>query len=307
MILTTPKRLPASSATRPRRRRRPGPPPRRGGPSRPARPRLRFTPYAWAKLLFLRDLGRTEVGGFGVSAERDPLLVEDLRLVRQVCTAVSVRFDDAAVADLFDACVDAGLPPERFARVWVHTHPGDCPRPSGTDERTFARAFGGCDWAVMFVLARGGASYGRLRFAAGPGGELDLPVGVDFAAPFAAADPAAWADEYDRCVAAEAASADFRGRRDLAAALAAPDEELWPSAAFDAGASVSDPLFSDPLFSDPLFSDSLFPDPLRSAGPFPDPQFPDLFDWEFRDEYDRCGHDDGRDRRDDAFGDVFGD
>jgi len=32
---------------------------------RPKPSRLRFTPYTWAKLLFLRDLGRTEVGGFG--------------------------------------------------------------------------------------------------------------------------------------------------------------------------------------------------------------------------------------------------
>ena len=29
-------------------------------------PTLRFSPYAWAKLLFLRDLGETEVGGFGI-------------------------------------------------------------------------------------------------------------------------------------------------------------------------------------------------------------------------------------------------
>ncbi|TWU40156.1 hypothetical protein Q31b_35010 [Novipirellula aureliae] len=34
---------------------------------RRARPRLRFTPYAWAKLLCLRDAGPSEVGGFGIS------------------------------------------------------------------------------------------------------------------------------------------------------------------------------------------------------------------------------------------------
>ncbi len=31
-------------------------------------PTLRLSPTAWAKLLFLRDLGETEVGGFGIAA-----------------------------------------------------------------------------------------------------------------------------------------------------------------------------------------------------------------------------------------------
>ena len=34
-----------------------------------ATPVLRFSPTAWAKLLFLRDYGETEVGGFGIAAE----------------------------------------------------------------------------------------------------------------------------------------------------------------------------------------------------------------------------------------------
>ena len=123
-----------------------------------SRPSLRFTPYTWAKLLFLRDAGPTEVGGFGISAADDLLLIEDIQLVRQCCTRTSVVFDDAAVADHFDACVDAGLPPERFARIWIHTHPGSSPEPSHTDEQTFARVFGGCDWAVMAILAGKGSA-----------------------------------------------------------------------------------------------------------------------------------------------------
>ena len=48
----------------------------------------------------------------------------------------SVSFDDEAVADLFDTQVDAGRKPEQFARVWLHSHPGDSPRPSNTDEES---------------------------------------------------------------------------------------------------------------------------------------------------------------------------
>ena len=110
----------------------------RTSPSRP-RPRLRFSPTAWAKLLYLRDRGTTEVGGFGVSRPDDLLYVEDVQTVKQVCNVVNVQFDDEAVAQFFDAQVDAGRPPAQFARIWIHTHPEISAQPSGTDEETLAR------------------------------------------------------------------------------------------------------------------------------------------------------------------------
>lgn len=163
-------------------------------------PQLRFTPWAWAKLLYLRDAGPTEVGGFGITETFDRALVTDIALVAQTCTSITVNFNDAAVADFFDNQVDQGLRPEQFARIWVHTHPGDCPHPSGTDEDTFSRVFGACDWALMFILAKGGQSYARLRFNSGPGGEIWLAVEVDYGQPFPAANQAEWQAEYDRCV-----------------------------------------------------------------------------------------------------------
>jgi len=68
--------------------------------------------------------------------------------------------------------------------------------PSGTDEETFARCFGKCDWSVMFILAKGGETYARLSFSVGPGGALVIPVEVDFMGRFAGSDHEAWADEY---------------------------------------------------------------------------------------------------------------
>ena len=35
---------------------------------------LRFSPYAWAKLLYLRDAGDTEIGGFAITSPDDLLL-----------------------------------------------------------------------------------------------------------------------------------------------------------------------------------------------------------------------------------------
>ena len=166
----------------------------------PSTPKLRFSPYAWAKLLFLRDAGDTEIGGFGITPSDDLLLVEDLCLVEQQCSPVSVSFDDEAVADFFEQQVDQGRHPRQFARIWVHTHPCDCPRPSGTDEETFARCFGRADWAVMFILAHGGQTFTRLRFNVGPGGDLEIPSEVDFSQPFAAASQDAWEQEYQERV-----------------------------------------------------------------------------------------------------------
>lgn len=144
-------------------------------------PVLSFAPLAWLKLQWFCHQGDTEIGGFGITDKRDPLYVEEFITVRQTVTSVSVRFEDQAVADFFDTCVDRGLKTENFARIWIHTHPGSSAEPSGTDEQTFARVFGSCDWSVMFILSRTARTYARLAFAAGPGGELLVPTNVDWA------------------------------------------------------------------------------------------------------------------------------
>jgi hypothetical protein len=151
-------------------------------PSPKLRPCLTFAPLAWLKLQFFGHTADTEIGGFGVSAAHDLLYVEDFVTLPQEVTSVTVRFRDEGVADYFDACLDRGLSPARCGRIWCHTHPGASVTPSGIDEATFARSFGRCDWAVMFILGRTGLTYARLRLTAGPGAELMIPTTVDWAA-----------------------------------------------------------------------------------------------------------------------------
>jgi hypothetical protein len=163
------------------------------------KPVLRFTPYAWAKLLYLRDLGPTEIGAYAISNEKDPLLVEDLTLVKQKCTAVSTDFDGDGIADYFDDQVALGRKPEQFARIWVHTHPWNSADPSNQDETTFVDSFSGPHWAVMAILAKGGDTYARLKFNYGPGGEIEIPMRVAFDCGFPAVDAgtvADWQAEY---------------------------------------------------------------------------------------------------------------
>ena len=116
--------------------------------------------------------------------------------VRQETSPVGVVFYDEAVADFFEDQVDSGRKPEEFGRIWCHTHPGDSAIPSCKDEETFSRVFGSCNWALMFILAREGQTYCRLRFNVGSGGELEIPVEVKYREEFGPSNPEAWEAEY---------------------------------------------------------------------------------------------------------------
>ena len=163
---------------------------------RPKRLALRFSPTAWAKLLYFRDKSDNEVGGFGIAEPDDLLFVKELITVKQEVTVVSVKFEDEAVADFFDTQVDLGRKPEQFARIWLHSHPGDSPEPSATDEETFERVFGNCQWAVLFVVAQDNKTYANLSFNVGPGGQVLIPTEIDYSEDFGASDRELWDAEY---------------------------------------------------------------------------------------------------------------
>lgn len=196
-------------------------------------PVLRFSPLVWAKVLFLRDRGDSEIGGFGITRANSLLRIEEFCSIKQEATVASISFDDLAVADFFETQVDAGRRPEQFGRVWLHTHPGNSAQPSGTDEETFERVFGRCQWAVMFILARSGQCYARLRFNTGPGGELVIPVEIDYLLPFGPSDFEAWDEEYKANIKISSSLGQCFGAQPFF------DEETW------AGRSFSDEWLED--------------------------------------------------------------
>jgi len=165
--------------------------------------------------VFLRDLGPTEVGGFGIAESEDLLFVQDVMLVEQHCTETFTSLDDLAVAEFFEDQVDLGRKPEQFGRIWIHTHPGNSPEPSPTDHDTFQRVFGGCGWAVMAILARSGNTQAELHWKAGGPVSIPLDVEVDFTKPFPGSGEAAWEEEYHDAV----------------------QEELWNPPSIQAGSS----------------------------------------------------------------------
>jgi proteasome lid subunit RPN8/RPN11 len=136
------------------------------------------------------------VGGFGITDPEDLLFVKEFVTVKQEVTCVSVGFDDAAVGEFFDAQVDLGRKAEQFARIWLHSHPGDSPEPSGTDEETFERVFGGCQWAALVIVAQDDRTYARLSFNVGPGSQVLIPAAVDYSREFGSSDHDGWDAEY---------------------------------------------------------------------------------------------------------------
>ena len=111
------------------------------------RPALRFSPTAWAKLVYYRDRSDAEVAGFGIASDDDPLRVMDLEPVCERSSNMPVVFDERAVADFFAGQVHQireGMPLVRLTRVWVHSRPGDSAR-AAEIPANLQRSLGGRD------------------------------------------------------------------------------------------------------------------------------------------------------------------
>jgi len=162
----------------------------------------RFTPYAWAKMIYLRDKLDTEVSAFGVTALEDDGLIEDVVLFEQEVSAGSVDVEADAVNDMMAELDEQGIDPYRCTRVWIHTHPAGIGTPSGVDERTFKEeVFTGPDWAVMMIFPKDGEVYARLKInRGGPVGEYEYQPTVDWSAPFQASDAEQWDAEIAKFV-----------------------------------------------------------------------------------------------------------
>ena len=159
---------------------------------------LRFSPGAWAKLLYMLHAGHTEVAGFAVSDPDDLMLIVDFQTVKAECSAAYVEFDDDALADYSLSGVEQGMRPEQYFRIWIHTHPGSSPNPSSTDETTFRECLGPMDWAIMFIVDRSHNCYCRLRFNAGPGYSTEIGVCVDWSCHAPTGTVEEWEEEYQR-------------------------------------------------------------------------------------------------------------
>lgn len=143
-----------------------------------SRTTLRLSPLAWCHWQFLAHAGETEAAAFGITSPDDPLKVERLWVPKQECTWAFCETAEGQFNEMVEWAFDAGVAPSRVGKIWFHTHPGTSPNPSGTDENTFEDDFGKCELSVMAILARGGDTYARVQFKAGP--QFVIPVEVEW-------------------------------------------------------------------------------------------------------------------------------
>lgn len=160
----------------------------------------RVSPYAYQKILFMRDIGDSEVSGFAVTDENEPDLITDFHLIKQECTVVTTEMDSEGLADYLEDMVENGFQPGNCMRVWIHTHPGSSPNPSGTDEDTFKELSSKFAYFVMLIIAEKGAKFGRLAFSQGCGGTASVEWDVDWSVAGEAVDFDEWTDEYNKLV-----------------------------------------------------------------------------------------------------------
>lgn len=131
---------------------------------RPIEMKLRFSLEAAIQLRWFLNRTPNEVGCWGVCEDAaQPLFVTKLAFPEQENSPAFVSFDDMSNLRILSEQTRNGLEPWQVQRIWIHTHPGNSPAPSGTDEHTLDRISAGCPWFVMFIIAKGQQTYCRLR------------------------------------------------------------------------------------------------------------------------------------------------
>lgn len=163
---------------------------------------LWFTPYAYAKIQAYIKASSNEVSAFGITGQ-NPLLVEDVELVKQTVDMVVTTMDAEGIADFFEKQVmEHKRHPSQFGRIWIHSHPGMSPHPSPADENTFAEVFGKCDYGFMVIFGGrgdGGKTYCRMQMQKPLKFAVNLTVEINHSANFSEHQDK-WQAEYDAMV-----------------------------------------------------------------------------------------------------------
>ena len=154
------------------------------------RPLCGSRPTAWAKLLFLRDCGPTEVGGFGISAAERPAAGGGVRAAPaalhggQRRSSTMPRWRTTSTSRSTGVCRPSGSPGSGSIPIRAT-------RPSRV--RSMSRR---SSWSFLEPRLGGDGDPGprrgdlrRLRFNTGPGGRPPARTAVDYRRPFAGGGP----------------------------------------------------------------------------------------------------------------------
>jgi hypothetical protein len=99
-----------------------------------------------------------------------------------------VDIEEEDTLKMVEELVGLGYETGEFMRYFIHTHPGQSPQPSTTDEKTYREIFGKMDWSSMIIFAKEGATFCRTQFQAGPGAVIEGDLRVHFSGYFPGVD-----------------------------------------------------------------------------------------------------------------------
>lgn len=144
--------------------------------------RIILTPSVYCRLRHMAVHSANEIAAWGIAEDpAQPLLVTDLFLPLQTNDPCYVEMDDDSINKHLCDSVMGGLSPEQVMRIWIHTHPGSSPTPSGHDNHTFNRLLETMPWIVMFIMAESGAVSATHGAANGHGiTRTSLKIQTDF-------------------------------------------------------------------------------------------------------------------------------
>lgn len=119
----------------------------------------------------------TEVSALGICTG-NTLNVTDLLIPKQNCSVGHTEMDDEDVAnETVRLAVEEKIEPLFCNRIWIHTHPGNSPSPSGKDWETFSHLVDCGGWAVMLIFAKDSSYFCRLGYKMGDRKQMvEVPV-----------------------------------------------------------------------------------------------------------------------------------
>jgi len=138
-----------------------------------------FSPAAYQKVLYFLKKN-VEVGGFCIT---DGNIVTDFVVLKQESSSATFEFDKEGMEEYLNEMIKAGYSPNECFRVYLHTHPGNCPKPSGTDWDQFKELSEKYPWFAMLIIAKDHSKYGYIKLNQGPGVECEIDWDVDWEIP----------------------------------------------------------------------------------------------------------------------------
>ncbi len=126
------------------------------------RPTIYLSIKAYQKMRAWTEMAKGEVSWLGTveGMEGDGFLIEDIYLLKQICTDAGTSLDDSAIGEFLTGITKKGDDPSRV-KAWLHSHGHLKTFWSQTDEKTIDR-MSSAGYLISVVTNKDGEMLGRI-------------------------------------------------------------------------------------------------------------------------------------------------